>query len=322
MNGVFRASCWLYAQTPHGHEGYLRYSTCLPLGILPAATAASAACSQDADQVADEAAAPRRRHQDRGPSRGPCWDTASDIFPFRARPVFGALDLGGDASGNRTDTDKMRETRSERQVPTHKPGGCLHVAWLVCRAFKSPDATPSLWQGLRATVSISCDWPSKEQEQQRQRQPWWQCWTSLGGAVTGRPLRARAGGPGPRSEGAPRRPRPARQRGLQGGRLVKKVQGPDAGCGPERPPRPWPPRPRPAPQTRGRGRRVGEWRQSPTRRSGLAPSARPPRKARGGTIHRRRQRFFVIPSWCWGSCLTQCENCPKNCHLLKSWITS
>ena len=81
VNGVFRVSRWLYAQTPHGHEGYLHYSSCLPLGILPL---------------------PSSRCSSRRPP--PCWDTVSDVFP--------AL------SGNRTDSDKMtdkeRDTRSER----------------------------------------------------------------------------------------------------------------------------------------------------------------------------------------------------------------
>lgn len=71
VNGVLKNRAWLYAQTPHGEEGYVPYACCLPLGILPP------------------------------PARPtPCWDTQTDIFP---RP-----------SGNRTDTEKMRDgTRSE-----------------------------------------------------------------------------------------------------------------------------------------------------------------------------------------------------------------
>lgn len=35
VNAVFKNQQWLYVQTPHGDEGYVMYSSCLPLGILP-----------------------------------------------------------------------------------------------------------------------------------------------------------------------------------------------------------------------------------------------------------------------------------------------
>lgn len=52
VNAVFKNQCWLYVQTPHGEEGYVRYTSCLPLGILPPRTPA------------------------------PCWETHTDIFPM------------------------------------------------------------------------------------------------------------------------------------------------------------------------------------------------------------------------------------------------
>ncbi|XP_034252513.1 uncharacterized protein LOC117651996 [Thrips palmi] len=100
VNGVFRveaspssSSCWLYAQTPHGHEGYVRYASCLPLGIL----AASA-------EAAPRDSTPRplpTPSWSRGWGRGPSWDTASDILPATY-------------TGNLTDTSKAKDTRSER----------------------------------------------------------------------------------------------------------------------------------------------------------------------------------------------------------------
>ncbi|XP_014602975.1 PREDICTED: uncharacterized protein LOC106786285 [Polistes canadensis] len=69
VNAVFKNQSWLYVQTPHGQEGYVGYAACLPLGILPQ------------------------------PTRGPCWEDSTDVFP---RPL-----------GNMTDTEKLRDTRSE-----------------------------------------------------------------------------------------------------------------------------------------------------------------------------------------------------------------
>lgn len=53
LNAVFRNQHWLYAQTPHGEEGYIAYIACIPLGIVPSA---------------DDALSP-------------CWDTLTDVFP-------------------------------------------------------------------------------------------------------------------------------------------------------------------------------------------------------------------------------------------------
>ncbi|XP_036149457.1 uncharacterized protein LOC105834727 isoform X1 [Monomorium pharaonis] len=69
VNAVFKNQTWLYVQTPHGQEGYVGYAACLPLGILPQ------------------------------PTRGPCWEDSTDVFP---RPL-----------GNMTDMEKLRDTRSE-----------------------------------------------------------------------------------------------------------------------------------------------------------------------------------------------------------------
>ncbi|XP_072746264.1 uncharacterized protein [Anoplolepis gracilipes] len=68
VNAIFKNQSWLYVQTPHGQEGYVGYAACLPLGILP------------------------------HPTRGPCWEDSTDIFP---RPL------------GMTDTEKLRDTRSE-----------------------------------------------------------------------------------------------------------------------------------------------------------------------------------------------------------------
>ncbi|XP_023287918.1 uncharacterized protein LOC105695610 isoform X2 [Orussus abietinus] len=77
VNAVFKNQAWLYVQTPHGQEGYVGYAACLPLGILPQ------------------------------PTRGPCWENSTDVFP---RPL-----------GNMTDTEKLRDTRSECGARARNP---------------------------------------------------------------------------------------------------------------------------------------------------------------------------------------------------------
>ncbi|CAH0604935.1 unnamed protein product [Chrysodeixis includens] len=81
VNAVFKNEQWLYAQTPHGDEGYVLYSACLPLGILPNRTS------------------PQKKT--------PCWESSTDIYP---RPC-----------GNLTDNEKEQlrgRTRSECRYPS------------------------------------------------------------------------------------------------------------------------------------------------------------------------------------------------------------
>ncbi|XP_050457314.1 uncharacterized protein LOC126854511 isoform X2 [Cataglyphis hispanica] len=92
VNAIFKNQAWLYVQTPHGQEGYVGYAACLPLGILP------------------------------HPTRGPCWEDSTDIFP---RPL-----------GNITDTEKLRDTRSEcganRGHQNGKVRRCMRDAVSAC----------------------------------------------------------------------------------------------------------------------------------------------------------------------------------------------
>ncbi|KAM3961320.1 LOW QUALITY PROTEIN: uncharacterized protein ACR2FA_004659, partial [Aphomia sociella] len=77
VNAVFKNQLWLYVQTPHGEEGYVLYSACLPLGILPNRT-------------------PERKT--------PCWESSTDIYP---RPCGNLTD---------TEKEQLRgRTRSECQ---------------------------------------------------------------------------------------------------------------------------------------------------------------------------------------------------------------
>ncbi|XP_012214820.1 uncharacterized protein [Linepithema humile] len=118
VNAVFKNQTWLYVQTPHGQEGYVGYAACLPLGILPQ------------------------------PTRGPCWEDSTDVFP---RPL-----------GNMTDTEKLRDTRSEcgasrgrgsriRRGPRDAVSACgeRSVDRLYLRA-----ATNARIKGLRYTLLV------------------------------------------------------------------------------------------------------------------------------------------------------------------------
>ncbi|XP_041977435.1 uncharacterized protein LOC121731836 [Aricia agestis] len=81
VNAVFKNQHWLYVQTPHGDEGYIMYSACLPLGILPSKSSLQ--------------------------KKTPCWESSTDIYP---RPC-----------GNLTDNEKEQlrgRTRSETRHRT------------------------------------------------------------------------------------------------------------------------------------------------------------------------------------------------------------
>nr|XP_036219624.1 AF4/FMR2 family member lilli [Bactrocera oleae] len=71
VNAVFKNQNWLYVQTPHAEEGYVVYTCCLPLGILPQNVRSGAAVNN---------------------KPAPCWESNGDIFP---RP-----------GGNMTDSEK------------------------------------------------------------------------------------------------------------------------------------------------------------------------------------------------------------------------
>uniref|UniRef100_A0ABD2XPN2 SH3 domain-containing protein n=1 Tax=Trichogramma kaykai TaxID=54128 RepID=A0ABD2XPN2_9HYME len=87
VNAVFKNQAWLYVQTAHGQEGYVNYTACLPLGILPQS---SASASSSSASTSTSGATSRRQH---------CWDDPTDVFP---RPL-----------GNLTDMEKLQDTRSE-----------------------------------------------------------------------------------------------------------------------------------------------------------------------------------------------------------------
>lgn len=72
INAVFKNQNWLYVQTPHAEEGYVNYTTCLPLGILPA---------EARKEGKSESSKPKA-----------CWETIGDVFP---KPC-----------GNMTDSEK------------------------------------------------------------------------------------------------------------------------------------------------------------------------------------------------------------------------
>ncbi|KAG8311994.1 hypothetical protein J6590_031457 [Homalodisca vitripennis] len=81
VNAVFKNQGWLYVQTPHGEEGYVRYAACLPLGILPPRTPA------------------------------PCWETHTDIFPM---PLGNRTDTEkGKVSGTRSECGGVRTKRHD-----------------------------------------------------------------------------------------------------------------------------------------------------------------------------------------------------------------
>lgn len=74
VNAVFKNQNWLYVQTPHAQEGYVVYSACMPLGILPPTVKANGSAQAT-----------------------PCWENTGDVFPMPC--------------GNMTDSEKEVQLR-------------------------------------------------------------------------------------------------------------------------------------------------------------------------------------------------------------------
>lgn len=97
VNAVFRSHAWLYVHTPHGEAGYVRYRSCLPLGILPHPPLSSAP----------------------GTPAPAAWDTHTDTFPPPPPPSSSRARRGATSvcdvrhRRNKTDTEKLRDTVSE-----------------------------------------------------------------------------------------------------------------------------------------------------------------------------------------------------------------
>ncbi|KAF7988866.1 hypothetical protein HCN44_007176 [Aphidius gifuensis] len=80
VNAIFKNDKWLYCTTPHNKEGYVIYSACLPLGILPQ------------------------------PTRGPCWEDTTDVFP---KPL-------GNMTDRQNDTRSECDDRNNRYSRLNK----------------------------------------------------------------------------------------------------------------------------------------------------------------------------------------------------------
>lgn len=81
VNAVFKNQCWLYVQTPHAEEGYVSYTACLPLGILPP----------------------------RDDEPAPCWEKSTDVFP---KPCGNMTDTEKLSSKSECSAGRCRSRRS------------------------------------------------------------------------------------------------------------------------------------------------------------------------------------------------------------------
>lgn len=88
VNAVFKNQTWLYVQTPHAEEGYVNYSSCLPLGILPP----------------------------KDDKTSPCWEKSTDVFP---KPCGNMTDTEKLSSRSECSVSRCRSRRS-----THAASSC------------------------------------------------------------------------------------------------------------------------------------------------------------------------------------------------------
>ncbi|XP_068629936.1 uncharacterized protein [Battus philenor] len=87
VNAVFKNQQWVYAQTPHGNEGYVLYSACLPLGILPNKPSLQ--------------------------KKTPCWESSTDIYP---RPCGNLTDTEKEHLRGRTRSETRTRSRTDKSV--------------------------------------------------------------------------------------------------------------------------------------------------------------------------------------------------------------
>ncbi|XP_075218138.1 SH3 domain-containing protein Dlish [Lycorma delicatula] len=121
VNAVFKNQGWLYVQTPHGEEGYVQYTACLPLGILPPRTPA------------------------------PCWETHTDIFPH---PAGNRSDSEKLRTGTRSECGGIRTKKFDGR-DTMSACGERSVDRLYLRATASAKSRDILRQTL---LVISSDY--------------------------------------------------------------------------------------------------------------------------------------------------------------------
>ncbi|KAL7303835.1 hypothetical protein TKK_0003959 [Trichogramma kaykai] len=112
VNAVFKNQAWLYVQTAHGQEGYVNYTACLPLGILPQS---------------------RRQH---------CWDDPTDVFP---RPLGNLTDMEklqdtrSECGGRKSASSALRQRRPQSAIPSRNPKSTSSTT----SSLSSSSGTPS-----------------------------------------------------------------------------------------------------------------------------------------------------------------------------------
>lgn len=120
VNAVFKNQTWLYVQTPHAEEGYVNYSACLPLGILPP----------------------------KDDKSSPCWEKSTDVFP---KPCGNMTDT--EKLSSRSECSASR-CRSRRSRTANSSCGERSVDRLYLRATASARS-----RGTRQTLLvIGCDY--------------------------------------------------------------------------------------------------------------------------------------------------------------------
>ncbi|XP_059482962.1 uncharacterized protein LOC132201081 isoform X2 [Neocloeon triangulifer] len=133
VNAVFRNHTWLFVHTPHGEAGYVRYRSCLPLGILPSPV----------NSVPGT------------PAPG-AWDTHTDAFlppPLPQVGMSGKVRRGAASvcerlPKNKTDMEKLRDTVSEcgagrsrhRHRRAQKPEAAVDRLFLAAQRSESESA--------------------------------------------------------------------------------------------------------------------------------------------------------------------------------------
>ncbi|KAL5292770.1 hypothetical protein ACFFRR_011499 [Megaselia abdita] len=156
VNAVFKNQNWLYVQTPHAQEGYVVYSACMPLGILPPTIKANGSVQAT-----------------------PCWENTGDVFPMPCGNMTDSekeVQLRGGTRSEGARTPRPKKYYHQQKPVTQYSYGEQNFDKLYLRTASQPKLAEKAYAQLR-TIQMCTEQKAQEalklqqlKQQQQQQQ--------------------------------------------------------------------------------------------------------------------------------------------------------